>query len=359
MMEFGSDFHFINNFSSGNKSIKDFYPNCVLVANGRQAIEILILINKWKRIWMPEYFCWDITESIKEKTGIEIKTYPDFPLANDTKILKHIQFQKGDVLLRMNFFGLRGYRSNKGINIPVIEDHSHDLIGQWARLSDADYCIASLRKSLPIAEGGIIWSPMKHELNLPSLSNTHENEFLAKERWEAMKIKKKYISSPTNDLNHLSLKKEYRKIFIKTEKEFERIDYSIIDKNTDNYLNSFDIISWYKKKNHNHKILTSYYKKKEKSPFTLLIPENQECNPFSFTIFFNNKALRDEARSCFINNYIYPAILWPIPEYCNHNVVAFSTKMLSIHCDGRYSELDLEEMINKMTFDPILKFKDD
>lgn len=59
----------------------------------------------------------------------------------------------------MNYFGLRTSRSNQSLPIPVIEDHSHDLLGRWPLYSDADWCIASIRKTLPTIEGGMVWSP--------------------------------------------------------------------------------------------------------------------------------------------------------------------------------------------------------
>ena len=107
---------------------------------------------EWKRLFVPEYFCYKVIGAIRT-TGIELVFYPDYPLADDETIINHrSNFVEGDVILRMNYFGLRSRRDNSNLNVTVIEDHSHDLFSEWALNSNADWCIASLRKSLPIPD---------------------------------------------------------------------------------------------------------------------------------------------------------------------------------------------------------------
>ena len=123
--------------------------------SGRQTIVALIAQHQWKRIWLPVYFCYEVVDTIRQ-TGIELLFYPDYPGAYDQNIVSELPYKKGDVLLRMNYFGLRTRRSNQSLPIPVIEDHSHDLLGRWSLYSDADWCIASIRKTLPTVEGGMV-----------------------------------------------------------------------------------------------------------------------------------------------------------------------------------------------------------
>ena len=130
MIEFGSDFHHLSSFDSNRAHLTDVHPGTILLADGRQCIVVLIRQYGWKRIWMPEYFCYEVIETIKEQTGIEVRFYEDSPL-REAQVEK-LPFEQGDVLLRMNFFGMRGWRSNKCIPCPVIEDHTHALLGDWA-----------------------------------------------------------------------------------------------------------------------------------------------------------------------------------------------------------------------------------
>ena len=154
MIEFGSDFHYIDSYDSGRAHLTDVFRGATLLADGRQCIVVLIRQYGWKRIWMPDYFCYEVIDTIKEQTGIEVMFYEDNPL-HEAQV-ENLPFKDGDVLLRMNFFGMRGLRSNKKILCPVIEDHSHDPFGHWALYSDADWCISSIRKILPLPEGGMM-----------------------------------------------------------------------------------------------------------------------------------------------------------------------------------------------------------
>lgn len=158
MKEFGSDFHALNTSEVYDNTIFSYYLNVLFLADGRQAIELLIIHYKWKRIWVPEYFCWEIIEYIQRRCKIKVKTYFDNPLNEELNLVEKLPFIDGDVLLRMNYLGLRQYRDRLNISVPVIEDHSHNIFDEWHRNSKADFCIASLRKTLPLAGGGIIWS---------------------------------------------------------------------------------------------------------------------------------------------------------------------------------------------------------
>ena len=42
MKEFGSDFHAVNIPQTDGNTVFDYYPNALFVADGRQAIELLI-----------------------------------------------------------------------------------------------------------------------------------------------------------------------------------------------------------------------------------------------------------------------------------------------------------------------------
>jgi hypothetical protein len=282
MKEFGSDFHFYtdNEFYSDNHL---HFSEARYYANGRQAIQDLIQNNQWKRIWIPEYFCYEIIEAIK-KTGIQIKLYLDAPTTlNDNYIINEIPFEKDDVLLRMNYFGLRTFRDNSTLPVPVIEDHSHDIIGNWAKMSNADWCFASLRKTLPIPEGGILWSPKNKRLP-KSLQCTLINELLSYKRLFAMLLKKMYIS------NEINSKEQFRSIFTKTETAFSVLEYTSISEISYQIYNQIDIKKWYYNKKENWKFL---YNSLNNKIHILNIENIDLCEPFSIILQFENHIERE------------------------------------------------------------------
>lgn len=346
MMEYGSDFHSMDNFFSERFSLTRIYPNSLFLANGRQCLEILIKKYAWKRIWIPAYFCYEVMNSIRN-TGIKILLYADYPSAYDVSLIEYIDFQEGDVLFRVNYFGLRNYRSNKNIPVPVIEDHTHDVLGCWALHSDADWCIASLRKTYPIASGGMLWSPKGHVL--PFCEYTEDNHHMAEIRWKAMDMKRDYL------MGGITKKNEFRKLFVETEELMESLPLSLMDNRALKFVGSWDINAWYNLKRQNWNLL------KKRLPLNIhyLIPENESCTPFSLVLLLDNRTERDKFRLKLIENHVYPAVLWSVPEDSMEDISNFSRRMISIHCDGRYNEcemIQLGEIIKACLYDSNNKY---
>ena len=333
MKEFGSDFHYIDTYTSGRAHLTDVFRGATLLADGRQCIVVLIRQYGWKRIWMPDYFCYEVIETIKEQTGITVKFYEDTPLHEGQ--VDNLPFREGDVLLRMNFFGMRGQRNNKKITCPVIEDHTHDMFAHWALYSDADWCSASIRKSLPGPEGGMMWSPKGHKLTV-DLQPSEENEQIASTRWEGMEMKTAYLNG--EDVS----KDEFRRHYTETEEWFDHAEPSLLDEQSKTVVSKqLDINLWQGAKRKNWALLQSLV---NSDVCKILKPEDETCTMFSLVLLFDTKGTRDNVRKHLIDACVYPAILWAVPESASENARCFSERMLSVHCDGRYTEDDIRQL---------------
>lgn len=338
MIEFGSDFHYIESRGNRGSTLRDFFPSANYYADGRQAIIHLYRTQGWQRLWVPEYFCYDVISSLKE-AGLDLHFYADYPgNREDVKTLEVLNqdgcFKVKDAILRVNFFGTRAYRGLDGLTIPVVEDHTHDLLGSWAINSHADWCIASLRKSLPVPEGGILWSPIG--LLLPSAPEvSEENERIAAIRWEAMRLKGGYLAGRQVD------KAAFRAGFMDTEEYFDRAEVCALDRESTEYLKAFDIRDWYNRKRENWNQLRDI----KKDGVRVICPESMGCYPFSLVLLFESLDERDRVRNELISHRVYPTILWRIPHCpADGELSQFSKGMLSIHCDGRYSAEDILQM---------------
>lgn len=337
MKEFGSDFHYIHPNGDTNNTLKDYFPSANYYADGRQALIHLYQSQGWQRLWIPEYFCYEVVESLKQ-AGLDLRCYADWPsYHNDSETLdaihRHGHFKPNDAILRVNYFGTRSYRNSERLPVAVVEDHTHDLIGGWALHSTADWCIASLRKTLPIPEGGILWSPIG--LPLPEASKkTEKNEEIAAIRWEAMKLKAGYLAGE-------DIKKEaFRSGFINTEDYFDSAPVCSLDNTSKKYLESFNVREWYDRKRDNWSLLRDI----RKDGVRVLLPEDTDGYPFSIILLFDFLDERDRVRKALIENKVYPAILWNIPAPTEGEIFRFSRGMLSIHCDGRYSSDDILQL---------------
>lgn len=337
MKEFGSDFHFMELYKAG-KTLYDYYPSANYYADGRLALIHLYRAQGWDRLWVPVYFCYDVIKSLRD-VGINLMFYADLPDNKDDNETLYVIQKKGlfrptDAILRVNYFGLRSYRSSEELSVAaIIEDHTHDLIGDWARKSTADWCVASLRKTLPIPEGGILWSPKG--LSLPNAPESNaKNEDIASIRWNAMELKTQYIAGKKVE------KSSFRPGFVDTEGFFDTCDVYALDNRSKEYLKSFDIESWYHRKKENWILLNEI-----KHPdVRVLKPQNNQCHPFSLVLVFKSRDKRDRMRKILIDNCVYPAILWYIPLPADEDILMMSNNMLSIHCDARYSMDDIQQL---------------
>lgn len=331
--EIGSTFHTYT-FSEVTNLIS-YHKNSYYYGCGRCAINALIRYHLkkklWRRLFVPEYFCYEVIDSIKT-TGIKIVFYPDYPLENDNSIIKKIKFVDGDVLLRMNYFGLRNFRDNSDIKAIVIEDHSHDLFSDWALNSNADWCIASLRKTLPIPDGGILWSPKKDIsfIEKPFINSDHSK--LSEDRCRAMKMKEMYLGSEGE-----VEKVDFLKILHSTEEKLGNANCPAISSVSEEIIKRIPR-SILQRKTENYKVLNKTLSQKK----CLILQGEDKSAPFSLVILFNSKSDRDSIREELTCKNIYSTILWEIRnDSVSEKLKNFSQCMLSLPIDFRYAESDI------------------
>ena len=336
MTEFGSDFHRCDHDFCGPSNYFDVLGCMRLYACGRHAIDAIVRQDGWKRIWIPAYFCYEVIGHIRQ-TGIEVMLYDDNPLCeNDSETVRNLPYREGDVLLRTQYFGLREWRSNEGIPVPVVEDHTHDLISHWALNSDADWCIASLRKILPVAAGGILWSPKGMELP-EAIASTQECEQMARIRYEAMTMKADY-------LKHGGDKEAFRAKYIDSEERIDNLSLSGIDHESGEITRAMDIKGWTDLKLDNWQLAVERLDKRVR---VLGTEKENYWHPFSLVLLMESAEERERMRQYMIQHCIYPAILWRMPEGSEFTKARdFSERMLSVHCDIRYSRDAIEQMCN-------------
>lgn len=335
-MEFGSDYHTIE-YPVGSGLPYRIFSHYV---SGRQPLLDVIRTTGYRRIWIPCYYCGESLK-ILDRSAVEICRYACLPSSDIHKSVERLPLAPDDLLLLVNYFGLHGFNDARLYPCDVIEDHTHDLIGEWAKNSTARWCFASVRKTLPTADGGILWSPRNESLpQQPGM--TAEVEEIVSCRYKAMGAKAEYLK------NHSADKDAFLHDFRETEERFGSFGISDCLTSTNGIIHSIDLTAWYGKKKANYTKLLSLLSLRHSKA---LMGSSINYTPFSLILLFNNNELRDNARNFLIHNKVYPAILWPDVYERDENAVDFSKRMLSIHCDGRYDESDmtiLAEILNRV-----------
>jgi len=309
---------------------------------GRDGIRLILeygaLTRGWKRCWLPSYLCQEVVSAARS-TGLECLLYSWNPLAPDHS--PTLELDDSDVLLVVHLFGLEGrpdWLDSIPSSVDVVEDHTHDPWSDWARTSDATYAFASLRKTLPLAEGTPLWSPVGAPLpEQPATTELRARAVALKD--EGMMGKALYLSGG-------SVAKElFRSKLLDGEADIASGEVSGITPGSLALLMEFPTLRWRTARRENAEVLRGHL---EGLNGVELLGWSRESTPFSAILLLPDRASRDALRSSLIGARVYPAILWPLDEAELAGITDLdedlADRMLSIHCDGRYSQSDMARL---------------
>jgi hypothetical protein len=132
----------------------------VWYALGRHALQALLQQLGSGKLWLPDYFCDDVARRWADLAEVEL--YEDDPRWPEPR-WESLRPSRADVVVGVNYFGVRTVEPwqawRERTECILVEDHAHDPASAWATASTADYAFSSLRKTLPVPDGAILWSP--------------------------------------------------------------------------------------------------------------------------------------------------------------------------------------------------------
>jgi hypothetical protein len=348
--EQGSEFHLIEYVRENDGNASPWNDAALFFGSGRDALRAVLssgmATKGWKRLLVPAYFCQTVVRSLLG-TGMEVRSYASwYPGDKDQR--RVVMAYENDVVLIVNHFGLQPEVMIETVGpggVTVIEDHTHDPWSASAFNSRADYCIVSLRKTLPIPDGGVLWSPTQRDLPLqPTLSKEHR--VAAGEKLQAMVWKNAYLQGQSSD------KTGFRSLFMSGEKHLCGSEVSAISDWTAEHLVAFPILAWRKAREKNHEAFAEAL-----SGISWVHVITPSCSsravPFSCVLLFDSAERREIVRRKLIHVNIFPTILWPLERPAisgiGENHIAASRRMLSIHCDMRYSTQEMVRVADMLT----------
>jgi hypothetical protein len=315
------------------------WPAGRLLSSGRDAFRMALRLGgrayRWRRLWVPDYFCQQVAAALA-RTGIELRAYPDNPLRLTPD---WPDAQAGDVILAMNYFGLRGgWLVPRRDGVGLIEDHSHDPTSRWAFTSEADFCVASLRKTSPLPDGGVLWSPLGHPLP-PEPRQAAQRQRTAAMRLEAMILKAMYLDGqPVDKAVVLAVARQ-------AELALAVPAVSAISPVSRALLASFPVDAWRRVRAANHETLDTAIAGLGWG--RILGPPGPGGAPFSAALVVDSPERRERVRAHLIEGRIYPAVLWPLDTpvvEVGAEARDLGRRILSIPCDARYVTADMERI---------------
>ncbi|TWT03728.1 hypothetical protein [Planomicrobium sp. CPCC 101079] len=326
--------------------------NSLFFSSGQAAIKTtLTFLLKEKKIdsfLLPNYLCGSIYEPFSE-LNLKVEFYEvTKDLRIDLDDLKK-KLRRSQAIYLVDFFNVREpastiefLRSIKNEKV-IIEDRTHTIFNEETGLGH--YELASLRKWMGVPSGAVLRVEDENErAELEKLMVPFNSYPLIEKRLYGFILKEKYLQDPSNE----SLKEIYLNLFKETEEivSDQIIQLESIDALSKIIIETYDAAEMRKKRRDNYNFLYQ-------SLSAVFGPSNivsgkltPADTPIGFVIFVQN---RDRLKKELIKNKIYPPIHWPVPNVIRglkmENPLIIFSKILTIPCDQRYSEKDMERIV--------------
>lgn len=336
MREIGSEFwqtdvaNYDNNLEFLNIG-KDYK----LLMSGSTAIDYVLndFEDKTKIVYMPNYCCESMIKPFIDN-NYKIICYEVDIINNKYDI--NID-ENCSVFYAMTYFGYDCSNMDNFIKkfqkkgIFVIEDITHRLFCKKNHCKNSTYLIASLRKWLPIYTGGVA-------IKMDSLFNALTSNYtldirLIELKKEAMELKKRYIDHEIND------KQKFLELFREANELIENYKNKLMDNESIGIVKSIDINKMIDRRIRNAKLIEN---KLINKGIKLIYKLNEEDCPLFVPVVLND---RNTVRNLLIKNDIYCPVHWP--NFNSFNNEIYNTE-LSLICDQRYTQQDIEKYIDKL-----------
>lgn len=348
--EIGSEFDWSNDSVTTSVAKTLFTENHELFSTGRSillSLPPLFNCNQGRlRLHLPSFFCMDVAADLNKV--FDLCWYRDLP-TEPTPDFNSLHTLPGDLVLAVNLFGIRQQKvwqdwAGQHQDIILIEDHTHDPFSPWAQHTTADYAMASLRKTLPIPDGGIVWSPQKLKLPKPVIGEPSG----AYEKLIAMLLKRAYLSGANIS------KDAYRCFQIKGEEALNAETNSAASGFTSSILNSLNIYEIRKRRELNIKQFIQLLSLETDSRCQALFTNWQiDAVPFNSILVCESQEIRNKLRQFLICQNIFAKVHWqqPFKGFSSNDFTAIdlSNRILTIPTDQRYSFDDIERVATNVT----------
>lgn len=343
--EQGSEYHAMFGTPASAVHLHPWTDRAQYLGSGRDALRAVMaegLTHRgWKRFWVPSFFCQEVVESILQ-VGLPIFPYASGP-EEPHPVLEGVPLLPGDAVLRVNQFGLQSLQPLRGQRregVEYVDDHTHDPWSQSAWNSDSDWCVASLRKTVPVPDGGVLWSPLAHRLP-PDYPLSPERRLASAQKLSAMLLKDSYLRGENLE------KKVFRLLAVEGEKGIGMGLPSGMSTWSRDLMENLPLAAWREQRKENHLRLSALLAGLPGARVLESQKDDQGC-PYLVVMIFDHPEGRETLKRELVSNRIYPGTHWSLDKPAIDGIPAnhldLSRRILTIHCDMRYGEKDLDRV---------------
>ena len=308
---------------------------------GRDALRVVVDEIGPSRMWLPSYLCQELVTPFVG-SDVELCCYADGPLEVSLD-LRGIALRPHDAILVVNYFGLAGRSrvlATDVQSVTVVEDHTHDPCSTWAQSSQADYCFASLRKTIPIPDGAVLWSPRGHDLPQVAPLELDRGRPIPQLLW-GMLMKALYLDG------HRISKPSFRQLLHDGEEQIAQETISVMSPLSSAVVDGFPFEDWRSARRNNFARFATGLRNAES--FTVVEPTDQQAAPFAVACVFEDADSCAVAHRSLVERDVYPSRLWPLDEPALEGIpdehVLLARRMFTLPCDGRYGPGDIDRVL--------------
>jgi hypothetical protein len=321
-----------------------------LFSTGRAALLSLARVlggdGPRRTLHLPSFFCMDVAAGLG--SAFRLGWYRDLPTAPAPR-LESLRPAPGDLVLAVNLFGLRdgaawGEWLRHQDRIVLVEDHTHDPFSPWARRSTAHYAMASLRKTLPIPDGALVWSPRGLPLPAPGAAPPAG----AHEKLAAMVLKRAYLRGANIP------KQAYRALQVEGERALSRGTDSGASAFTGGALGGLDALDLRRRRGENAGLFLGLMTQgRRSSPEPLFTTWPEGGVPYNPVLLCRDEAQREGLRNYLISKKIFCPVHWIQPVAGAHSgdaeAIDLSRRVLTIPVDHRCSKEDVTHVYEMLS----------
>ncbi|NGM67213.1 hypothetical protein [Sphingobacterium sp. SGR-19] len=335
--EFGSDFHYFydeNSVLNLGSLFQD--QNLEYFFSGRVALYNLLQFGqkkyKWHKVGFPSYYCHEVVDFCKN-LPLEVEYYNYNPFDEDEEV--EWEDESGSVFINVDFFGIKKLDCSFLRKTEVIEDLTHNL--ESLSRSSANYCFGSLRKQLPLAVGGVIWS--RHGDFAVNLEDNRFSNQIALKKLTAMYLKSEYLEG------RFSHKDSFRTLYLEAEELFGDLQTNTaLPKIVQAQLKGLVPRKLIEKTRLN----INYGRKLLELSKNIVCLSAENGTEMGFAFLCGDYTIREKFRTYLISHNIFPAVLWP--NQISERDIEIQHRVLFVHVDFRYNQKDIYfivDVINK------------
>lgn len=310
--------------SSGTPDFQEVLNGFQFANSGRGALSTSLA--SWRRdrtkgtVWLPSYYCWDVERYIAQNN--QVKTYRSTPFS-----VEFPELTQDDVLVVVSYFG----------QIPplpsvdpdqVFLDTTHDPLADWLTDFPARWRFGSLRKTLPLPDGGyyvdFVGDPVAYAL-LVDPANTA----FALDGFDAMQAKSDWLRGKPD------AKRDFYQRYLHQENVIAEVAPSALSQTSHELLSKFPVSEWRSRRLRN----IGHLSRRLQASSNLRVLDSTFGVPVVSPTSAHSKALA----KALIAEGVFPARLWPQPPDRSEEA-SIAGRLLTLHTDYRYEISDMDRV---------------